>query len=160
VISGGKVTFQEFQYPMIAYDLKCEQGHLFEGWFEDAAAFESQQAKGLVTCPVCESAKVTRQLSTFAIKSSSGSGVTPPKIDFQALGRRIVKYVQNNFDDVGPDFATEALKIHYGASEPRNIRGISTDKEEQMLRSEGVSFFKFPGLSKPSDSGGEDDKET
>jgi hypothetical protein len=137
---------------MIAYDLKCDQGHLFEGWFEDAAAFESQQADGLVTCPVCDSAKVTRQLSTFAIKASSGSGAGRPKIDFEALGRKIVNYVQKNFDDVGSDFATEALKIHYGASEPRNIRGVSTDKEEQMLRAEGVSFFKLPGPSKPSES--------
>jgi hypothetical protein len=141
---------------MIAYDLKCDQGHLFEGWFEDAAAFESQQVEGLVTCPVCDSAAVTRQLSTFAIKTASGSGANQAKIDFQALGRRIVNYVQNNFDNVGSDFATEALKIHYGASEPRNIRGVSTEKEEQMLRSEGVSFFKFPGVSKPVRSDGDD----
>jgi hypothetical protein len=144
---------------MIAYDLKCDQDHLFEGWFEDAAAFESQQAEGLVTCPVCDSAAVTRQLSTFAIKTSSDSRTTSAKIDLQALGRRIVSYVQKNFDDVGSDFATEALKIHYGASEPRNIRGVSTDKEEQMLRSEGVPFFKFPGPSKPAGSGGESDKD-
>lgn len=142
---------------MIAYDLKCDQGHLFEGWFEDADAFEAQQAEGLVTCPVCDSANVTRQLSTFAIKTSSGTGVGRPKIDFEALGRRIVNYVQKNFDDVGSDFATEALKIHYGASEPRNIRGVSTDKEERMLRDQGVPFLKFPGESEPSDSGGDEE---
>lgn len=142
---------------MIAYDLKCDQGHLFEGWFEDAAAFENQQAEGLVTCPVCDSATVTRQLSTFAIKTSSGTEAGRPKIDFEKLGRRIVNYVHKNFDDVGSDFATEALKIHYGASEPRNIRGVSTDKEEKMLREEGVSFFKFPDAPKPSDSGSEED---
>jgi hypothetical protein len=140
---------------MIAYDLKCDQGHLFEGWFEDAAAFESQQAERLVTCPVCDSAVVTRQLSTFAIKTSPERGKNNPKIDFHALGRRIVNYVQKNFDDVGSEFATEALKIHYGASEPRNIRGVSTDKEEQMLRSEGVPFFKFPGPSNPVNSDGD-----
>jgi hypothetical protein len=143
---------------MIAYDLKCDQGHIFEGWFEDAEAFETQQVGGLVTCPVCDSADVTRQLSTFAIKTSSGSGsgsgAGRPKIDFEAIGRRIVNYVQRNFDDVGSDFAAEALKIHYGASEPRNIRGVSTDKEEKMLRDEGVPFFRFPGPPKPSSSGG------
>jgi hypothetical protein len=142
---------------MIAYDLKCDQGHLFEGWFEDAAAFEAQQTEGLVTCPVCDSAKVTRQLSTFAIKTRPGASTRHPKVDFEAIGRRIVNYVQKNFDNVGPDFATEALKIHYGASEPRNIRGVSTDKEEKMLRDEGVSFFKFPGPPKATDSGGDDE---
>ena len=143
---------------MIAYDLKCDQGHLFEGWFEDAAAFETQQADGLVTCPVCDSANVTRQLSTFAIKTSSETAAARPKIDFEAIGRRIVNYVQKNFDDVGADFATEALKIHYGASEPRNIRGVSTDKEEKMLREEGVTFFKFPGAPKSSGGGDRDDE--
>lgn len=135
---------------MIAYDLKCDQGHLFEGWFEDAETFKTQQNEGLVTCPVCDSAHVTRQLSTFAIKTTSSSAAGRPKIDFEALGRRIVNYVHDNYDNVGSDFATEALKIHYGASEPRNIRGVSTDKEEKMLREEGVPYFKFPGASKPS----------
>lgn len=139
---------------MIAYDLKCDQGHLFEGWFEDAAAFDTQQGEGLVTCPICDSVTVTRQLSTFAIKSSSGTAAGKPKIDFEALGKRIVNYVQNSFDDVGSDFASEALKIHYGASEARNIRGVSTDKEERMLRNEGVPFFKFPDTSSPSDDSG------
>jgi hypothetical protein len=142
---------------MIAYDLKCDQGHLFEGWFEDAAAFKIQKAEGLVTCPVCDSAKITRQLSTFAIKTRPGTAPQRPKIDFEAIGRRIVNYVQKNFDDVGSDFATEALKIHYGASEPRNIRGVSTDKEERMLRDEGVTFFKFPAPPKAPDSGGEEE---
>lgn len=142
---------------MIAYDLKCDQGHLFEGWFEDADTFKTQQSQGLVTCPVCDSANVMRQLSTFAIKTTSGSAVGRPKIDFEALGRRIVNYVHDNYDNVGSDFATEALKIHYGASEPRNIRGVSTDKEEKMLREEGVAYFKFPGESKPSKSDSGDD---
>ena len=142
---------------MIAYDLKCDQGHLFEGWFEDAAAFETQQTEGLVTCPVCDSAKVTRQLSTFAIKTRPGAATQGPKVDFEAIGRRIVNYVQKNFDDVGSDFATEALKIHYGTSEARNIRGVSTDKEEEMLRDEGVPFFKFPGPPKAMDSDGDDE---
>lgn len=137
---------------MIAYDLKCDQGHMFEGWFEDAGAFDAQQTQGLVTCPVCDSASVTRQLSTFAIKTGGGSDVGRPKIDVEALGRRIVNYIEDNYDNVGSDFATEALKIHYGASEPRNIRGVSTDKEEKMLREEGISFFKLPGESKSSET--------
>jgi hypothetical protein len=49
---------------------------------------------------------------------------------------------------VGSDFANEALKIHYGVNEPRNIRGVSTSQEEDMLREEGVDFVKLPIISK------------
>ena len=68
------------------------------------------------------------------------------------LGKQIVEYVENNFDNVGADFAEEALKMHYGVAEPRNIRGVSTPKEEETLKDQGINFFKFPVPVKPSDS--------
>ncbi len=130
---------------MIAYDLQCADGHRFEGWFEDAQAYEDQKAKGLISCPVCNAASVARIPSTFAIKSSqSAKEVSDQQADLVAIGQKIVEFVENNFDDVGCDFAKEALKIHYGAAEPRNIRGISTKEEEETLQNEGVQFFKFP----------------
>jgi hypothetical protein len=134
---------------MIAYDLCCENGHTFEGWFESARSFERQQKKGQVSCPVCDSTAIARIPSTFGIRSGAQ---TPPtealSATAEALGRRIHEFVDKNFDNVGPDFAKEALKIHYGASEPRNIRGVSTPVEEKTLRDEGVDFFKIPLPSK------------
>ena len=62
----------------------------------------------------------------------------------EMLGNKIVDYVEKNFDDVGADFTKEALKIHYGVSEPRNIRGVSTREEEKTLEKEGVQFIKIP----------------
>ena len=47
---------------MIKYQLICDKSHEFEGWFGDSAAFEAQQESGLLTCPVCGSAKVRRAL--------------------------------------------------------------------------------------------------
>ncbi len=132
---------------MIAYDLTCCQGHTFEGWFEDARAFKTQKKKGLLTCPVCSSAEISRIPSTFAIKNSPTLNRPPAedaKTNLEALGRQIQDYVEKNFDDVGPEFAKEALKIHYGAEKPRNIRGVSTKQEEETLRNEGVDFVKVP----------------
>jgi hypothetical protein len=40
--------------------------------------------------------------------------------------------------------------MHYGVVEPRNIRGVSTPKEEETLKSEGIHFFKIPVPSEPS----------
>lgn len=133
---------------MIAYDLTCDQGHGFEGWFEDAEAFLDQQRRGLIACPVCGSTGIERLPSRFAIRASQGPPDGPEGPDPGALlarlQRRIAAYVQAHFEDVGSDFAKEALKIHYGVSEPRNIRGVSTVQEEQVLREEGVPFLKVP----------------
>jgi hypothetical protein len=69
------------------------------------------------------------------------------------MGKEIVDFVEKNFDDVGCDFAKEALKIHYGVTEPRNIRGVSTKAEEKTLKEEGIQFFKIPLPASPdSDS--------
>ena len=130
---------------MITFDLECSQGHTFEGWFEDSQAYDEQRRKELIACPVCNDTAVSRVPSTFAIKSSPGSANASPKqTALTNLKKKIVDYVEKNFDDVGPDFTKEALKIHYGVTEPRNIRGVSTDEEEKTLKSEGISFFKLP----------------
>jgi hypothetical protein len=136
---------------MIAYDLTCDSGHTFEGWFENAGAYQQQQRKGLVSCPICESICVSRVPSTFGIKSNKLTPKLPSRID--ELNRKIVDFVDKHFDNVGTDFTKEALKIHYGVSEPRNIRGTSSDQEEKTLREEGVPFFKMPipAASDPSE---------
>ncbi len=131
---------------MIVYDLQCANEHRFEGWFEDDAAYTDQRRNGLLTCPVCSDANVHRIPSTFAIRSS-GNGKPEPvsiKFDPKRIVQKIQTFVEEHFDNVGTDFAREALKIHYGASEPRNIRGTSTDEEEKCLREEGIEFIKVP----------------
>ena len=45
---------------MIVFDLTCAQGHVFEGWFRDSAAFEVQKTAGDIVCPVCADCAVTK----------------------------------------------------------------------------------------------------
>ena len=135
---------------MIAYDLTCANGHTFEGWFEDLKAFEYQKSKGLIACPRCNDTSVTVVPSTFGIKTNAlvhgdsqeavpvEGGDKPP--DFEKL----MGFLHENFEDVGHEFAKEALKMHYDVSEKRNIRGSSTPSEEEMLKKEGIKFFKLP----------------
>ena len=135
---------------MIAYDLQCVNGHAFEGWFEDSEAYKDQKKEKVIACPVCNTTQVSRIPSTFAIKSSPiPKNVSPEEENLKRVGKEIVDFVQKNFDDVGCNFAKEALKIHYGAEEPRNIRGVSTLQEEETLRSEGVDFVKVPLPASP-----------
>lgn len=139
---------------MIAYDLQCIEGHIFEGWFEDENGFITQQTKNLIACPVCSSTSVHRIPSTFSIKTSqSPSNLSISPSNIEKIGKQIIDYVEKNFDDVGADFAKEALKMHYRVSEPRNIRGVSTKQEEETLKEEGIQFFKIPMPQRPdSDS--------
>jgi hypothetical protein len=130
---------------MIAYDLQCINGHSFEGWFEDGQTYEEQKKNGLISCPVCESTSIARVPSTFAIKSTSSlKNFDDQDGDLADINRKIIHFLKKNFDDVGSDFTKEALKMHYGVSEPRNIRGVSTKEEEKTLKQEGVQFIKVP----------------
>lgn len=132
---------------MIAYDLRCQNGHTFEGWFKDAEEFKKQQCSGLIACPVCEDTAIARIPSTFAIKGTPAQAPVPQQnvnVDPRTVLQAMQQFVDKHFDNVGTEFAKEALKIHYGVGEPRNIRGVSTPKEEETLRKEGVEFFKFP----------------
>jgi hypothetical protein len=130
---------------MIAYDLQCINGHCFEGWFEDRKAYEKQEKNGLIACPVCNNTSIARIPSTFAIKSSTSlKKISDQQADLVNMGQKIIDFVEKNFDDVGTDFSKEALKMHYGVSEVRNIKGVSTKEEEKTLIKEGVQFFKVP----------------
>ncbi len=132
---------------MIIYDLRCRDGHKFEGWFKDRGAFDEQRGKSLIACPVCgntEAVMVPSSVAVMGRESHSSAekpqtGISPVKIieEFQA-------YLHKNFDDVGEKFAEVALRIHHGEEDGRNIRGTTTRSEEENLREEGVRFIKIP----------------
>ncbi len=58
--------------------------------------------------------------------------------------RGLRRKVEDNFDYVGPQFAEEARKIHYGESDAHNIYGETSDQEAKELRDEGVTFTRIP----------------
>ncbi|MBW2560702.1 MAG: DUF1178 family protein [Deltaproteobacteria bacterium] len=132
---------------MIIYDLKCEKKHTFEGWFNDRKAFEEQQKKKLVTCPVCGSSNIDIVPSSITVmgketerlKSTDNREVSTIK----AL-QMFHEYVDKAFEDVGSNFAEVALRIHAGEEDVRNIKGTTTEKEETVLTEEGVPFVKIP----------------
>jgi hypothetical protein len=131
---------------MIAFDLVCSNGHKFECWFKDAASFEEQKSAGIINCPVCNDDDVEKAFSPFAIKRN-GEKRKEEVNSYQAL-RLIQDYLDKHFEDVGTHFAKEALKIHWGEAEKRNIKGTATPQEENLLKEEGVSFVKVPILKR------------
>jgi hypothetical protein len=54
---------------MIHYNLRCDEGHVFESWFQSSAAYETQEKRKLVNCPICGSVKVERAIMAPQIVS-------------------------------------------------------------------------------------------
>ena len=53
---------------MIAFDLMCGNGHIFECWFKDSASYEEQKEEGIINCPICNDTQIEKVLSPFMVK--------------------------------------------------------------------------------------------
>jgi len=132
---------------MIKYALACEAAHEFEGWFGSSDDFDSQLARGLVACPVCDTKAVAKQIMAPAVAGTKRDTPDLPApmraMMMEALGR-VRKHVEENFDDVGDAFAVEARAIHEGRSEDRGIYGEATPAEIKALTEDGVQVAPMP----------------
>jgi len=67
---------------MIRYALNCDQGHAFESWFANSAAYDKQVKRALVACPVCGSVKVEKAIMAPNLASNlaraDAAGPQPP----------------------------------------------------------------------------------
>jgi hypothetical protein len=63
---------------MIRYALNCDNGHAFESWFANSAAYDKQTKRKLVTCPVCGSAKVEKAMMAPSLNSGEAADPRPP----------------------------------------------------------------------------------
>ncbi len=173
---------------MKVLDLRCAQGHGFEGWFGSEADYQSQQERGLLTCPLCADTSISRlpsaprlnlsgarepsaQVSATApvseARSTSAatplvtqpatvtpSDALPPTVvgELQRAWLAAVRHVVQNTEDVGPRFAEEVRRIHYGETEHRAIRGQASAEEREALHDEGIETLVLPvpkGLDGP-----------
>lgn len=144
---------------MKVFDLACEHGHAFEGWFASAEAFDEQLGRSLVQCPVCESAHVRRTPSAPRLNLSNAGDARPEPAEKQpvaqatampteaqlrALWLEAARQLVRNTEDVGERFAEEARRIHYQEAPERGIRGVTTAEQRAELEDEGIDVFSFP----------------
>lgn len=137
---------------MIVFNLSCDNQHRFEGWFESAAKFESQQQSRLLSCPVCGSDQVSRELHAPYV--NTGAPRPAPATQATAATNRqavlnqaftdLVSHVLANTVDVGDAFPEEARKIHYREAPERAIRGNATGEELAELHEEGIEVVALP----------------
>lgn len=151
---------------MIRYNLICGQGHEFEAWFAGSAAYDEQRAGSRITCPQCGSADVAKALMAPSVSTSrsragrtaergadhqsekkvpvAGQHSIPPEA--MALLREFRDKVTADAEYVGPQFAEEARKIHYGEREETGIYGEAAADEVKSLNEEGIEVLPLPVL--------------
>lgn len=163
---------------MKVLDLFCANQHGFEGWFGSEADFQDQLARGLVQCPFCGDAAITKRLSAPRLNLGAFAPAdakvdqdqsTKSSVPSEAIANRpvigpdqrqeivqawmeITKKILANTDDVGDKFAQEARRIHYGEAEERSIRGLASPDERAELLEEGISVLPLlipEALKKP-----------
>ena len=132
---------------VIAYSLRCHKGHEFEGWFRDSAAFDEQSASGHLSCPACKSVRIEKAVMAPAVSGTKKTAAKSKAADerqMRQFATGLRKYVQQNADYVGPNFAEEARKIHYGETPERHIYGEATPRDAQELVDEGIDVAPLP----------------
>src|SRR5687768_17777361 len=122
---------------MIVYDLICGSRHRFEGWFADSAAFDDQQARGLVECPECGSddvekapmaPSIPRKGNQLVPSPSAGAPVSNHPLPPQAaeLLTRLAKIqaeVLAKSRYAGDAFVEDVRAMHYGEKPEELIHG-------------------------------------
>ncbi len=140
---------------MIIYDLKCIVGHQFEGWFGNPDDFKQQAAKQQIACPVCDSIEVEKLPTASRVNTLPAADRTHEPNQGDLVNREqlksLHKYIEENFDNVGTEFAEEVRRIHYGETGARNINGEATQQEVQELSEEGIYTFPIPGVQVDKD---------
>lgn len=143
---------------MKVLDLHCRQGHVFEGWFASEDDFQGQLRDSLVQCPLCADAHISKRLSAPRLNlgarqpasESSGpvaqvavanSAREESRVDLQAAWLSLARKVLATTEDVGPQFAQEARRIHHGEVEQRAIRGRASPEETMQLLDEGIAVL-------------------
>jgi hypothetical protein len=157
---------------MIRYALACAKGHSFESWFSNSDAYDAQRVRGLVTCPICGSTKVEKELMAPRLGRNSKKRSAPPPAaaaapevapadanapapvammspqerEFRQKLKELREHVTRNADYVGPRFADEARKMHYGEIGHRSIYGEASPDDAKALHEEGIEFHPLPIL--------------
>ena len=145
---------------MILYNLRCHKGHEFEAWFRDSGLCDRQLAAGQLRCPMCGADKLEKAIMaprlTASHKDKSKAPPAPkaaakPAGEQKAVQARkalldLRQQIEDNCDYVGPAFAEEARKIHYGEAEERGIYGETSNEDADALVEEGIEVRQIPWL--------------
>lgn len=150
---------------MIVFDLRCPQAHVFEAWFGSGAAFEDQQARRLLACPVCGDGEIVKAVmapnvgakgNSRAVVATRPSTDTPPtpqalKAALRALAKAQAQVLEKS-QWVGRAFADTARAMHEGDVTAAPIHGETTLAQAKALIEDGVQIAPLPLPVVPPDA--------
>lgn len=132
---------------MIRYDLRCDKGHDFDGWFRDSEGFETLRKAGQVACTHCGSVAVDKALMAprvAAPRDVPKPDLRTPRDPREAALERLRRHVEENSDYVGMSFAAEARAMHEGLAPERAIHGEAKPEEARKLIEDGIPVAPLP----------------
>lgn len=150
---------------MVIFDLQCEFGHVFEGWFSNSDDLQQQLQDGSLSCPSCGSVQVTKQFAAPKVTRKTNSktqapqlhtdnsqsqmvnttGVEPEKYaHVQKMLSKVHDFVEQNFEDVGNKFSEKAIGMARGEIDEANIRGTASQEQVKEMAQEGVKAAFLP----------------
>jgi hypothetical protein len=138
---------------MIKYKLVCKNCKmLFDSWFSSSKEFEKLKKYKYLNCYNCNSLKVEKTLMSPNILNTKKKKVEVLENDKKKIRNKIKQYqkfIENNFEYVGKNFAHEARSIHYNNDKKsRSIYGNATTKEIEELNQEGINTEVVPWINK------------
>ena len=136
---------------MIKYKLFCKNcSDNFESWFASSKEFERLKKSKLLQCLNCNSNKIDKSLMAPSIinKQKKNNKDTKKFLEIKNKLKEYKKFIKNNFDYVGDNFAYEARSIHYNnKKKQKGIYGKSSIKEVKELTEEGIEVETVPWIN-------------
>ena len=137
---------------MIKYNLVCKECNLtFDSWFAASQEYEKLKNKKLLNCHDCGSLKVEKNLMAPKLISKNSNDRNEKELQkFKKIKRTITdyqKFIKNNFEYVGENFAYEARSIHYNhKKKEKGIYGSASKEEIKDLKEEGIDAEVIPWI--------------
>ena len=136
---------------MIKYKLLCKNcSDSFESWFASSKEFERLKKYKLLQCLNCNSNKIDKSLMAPSIinKQKKNNKETKKFLEIKNKLKEYKKFIKNNFDYVGDNFAYEARSIHYNnKKKQKGIYGKASIKEAKELSEEGIEVETVPWIN-------------
>jgi hypothetical protein len=145
---------------MISFDLKCDSGHIFEGWFRSSADYEAQRTAGQVVCPVCGDHGVVKAVMAPAVaakgnKRAEAGSLTANQPDTPAIKEETAQKIMSLLEEVaksqaaslkdslwvGAAFTERARAMHYGEADHAIIHGTANAQDARAMIEEGLSVM-------------------
>ena len=137
---------------MIKYKLICKKCNLqFDSWFATSLEYEKLKKKRLLNCHECGSVEIDKTLMTPRLSNKSrDKNYHLNTLKYKKINQKLKEYkkfIKNNFDYVGENFAYEARSIHYNNKKKnKGIYGTASNKEIKELNEEGIKTEMVPWL--------------